>query len=43
MDDPYFALFFATGSPIFYLLHCREAAVEEEAKTAWCEPQAELV
>ncbi len=43
MDDPYFTLFFATGSPVFYLLHCLEAAEEEKVKTAWCEPQAELI
>lgn len=43
MTEAYLALFFATGSPIFYLLHRQEIEQEEESKTAWCEPKAELI
>lgn len=43
MDENYLSLFFATGAPIFYLLHCLEAPAEEDAKTAWCASQAELL
>ena len=43
MDDPYLTLFFATGDPIFYLLHCCDQAEEEDAKTAWSASRAELL
>jgi len=32
--DGWFALFFATGAPVFYLMHRQEEARENEAKTA---------
>ena len=42
MSDHYLNLFFATGSPLFYLLHRYEAQHrEDEAKTAWCDERAE--
>lgn len=42
MDEGYWALFCATGQPLFYLL-CRAEPEEQEAKTAWNERRAELV
>lgn len=36
-------LFWATGSPVFYLLYRREAEEASEAKTAWkATPAAEV-
>ena len=35
MDDTYWDLFWATGAPVFYLLHRREERDSVQAKTAW--------
>ena len=43
MNDHYLTLFFATGSPIFYLLYRSAARQEEESKIAWQETRAELI
>lgn len=43
MDEGYWALFCATGDPLFYLLYRKESEQEQEAKTAWHERSAELV
>ena len=44
MDEGYWALFCATGNPLFYLLCRMEREQEEqEARTAWREQPAELV
>ena len=44
MDEGYWALFCATGDPLFYLLFRMEQEEEaQEAKTAWHERSAELV
>lgn len=43
MEDYYWNLFRATGAPVFYLLYRYELGREQEAKTAWCEPQAEML
>ena len=47
MDEGYWALFCATGDPLFYLLFRmdseREEQNEQEAQTAWHERSAELV
>ena len=44
MDEGYWALFCATGEPVFYLLFRMEEDREaEEIKTAWNERSAELV
>ena len=44
MDEGYWALFCATGDPVFYLLFRMEQETEEqEAKTAWHDRSAELV
>ena len=44
MDDGYWALFRATGDPLFYLLYRMEAEqMQQQAKTAWHERSAELV
>lgn len=39
MDNSYWDLFWATGRPVFYLLHCW-AEDSARAKTAWGENQA---
>lgn len=39
MDNSYWDLFWATGRPVFYLLH-RWAEDAARAKTAWGENQA---
>ena len=44
MNEGYWALFCATGDPVFYLLFRMEQETEEqETKTAWHERSAELV
>ncbi len=47
MDEEYWALFRATGAPLFYLLYRMERErmeqEERETKTAWNERSAELV
>ena len=46
MDEGYWALFCATGDPLFYLLFRMEQeqdTEEQEARTAWHERSAELV
>ena len=43
MADYYWALFRITGRLVFYLLYRREAAQQNEARTAWCAPRTELV
>ena len=43
MEDCLWELFCATGAPVFYLLYRLKPEREREAKTAWCEPPAELV
>ena len=43
MEERYFSLFFATGSPVFYLLYRLAASDEEEAKTAWHASRAQLL
>ena len=44
VNEGYWALFCATGDPLFYLL-CRmeEGQTEQQAKTAWHERSVELV
>ena len=43
MDEGYWALFCATGDPLFYLLYRMEPEqVQHDAKTAWHERAAEL-
>lgn len=43
MEDYYWTIFRTTGAPIFYLLYRWALVQRDEAKTAWGEPQAELV
>ena len=45
MDEGYWALFCATGNPLFYLLFCEERGREEQerALTAWADRKAELL
>ncbi len=43
MVDYYWRLFRITGTPIFYLLYRWALEQTDEARTAWGEPQAELV
>ena len=38
--DGCWELFWATGSPVFYLLHRQEKKVVSRAKTAWGESRA---
>ena len=43
MDEHYRELFFATGSPIFYLLSRLLEKQEDDVKIAWQETPAELI
>ena len=43
MNEGYWALFCATGDPLFYLLWRSEKEQEQQAKTAWHERSAELI
>ena len=43
MEERYWELFCTTGAPVFYLLYRSAQEQAQEAKTAWCDEQAELV